>query len=79
MPSDLLVNMNSVERRVNGTDFQIDRSKKLLTGTFLRIYIRYEDGHLFSLDLSCGFDEQLNYFSEPIMNILTFKVYDQNF
>ena len=36
---------------------------------------RYKEDYLSDRDLSCGFDEQVNYFSEPvIINTLKFKI-----
>ena len=35
---------------------------------------RHKDNHLSNQDLSCGFDEQVNYFSEPIINTLNFEI-----
>ena len=33
-----------------------------------------KDDHLSNRDLSCGFDEQVNYFSEPIIDTLKSKL-----
>ena len=35
---------------------------------------RYKEDYLSDRDLSCGFDEQVNYFSEPVIINTLFKV-----